>query len=194
LQIKLSQRKRVPALFLDESGYAFPLWDYQYVSTIERSQLKLDEVAVHVLGELKKGFYKPPFSLKGKVVLDIGACCGETAWYYQRLGASHVSCIEINPERIMNLRYNRLVAGLDITIISEPFCIDHLVNLDYDFIKCDVEGQEVILLNYMKQFDNLKPCVLEVHGPELYDKFTAEGFRLVGEASDGFYIMANYSA
>lgn len=162
------------------------------MGNIERSRLKLDDTAVHALGELKKGFYKPPFSLKGKVVLDVGACCGETAWYYKQLGADHIFCIEINPERLKYLKYNMLVAGLDITIISEPFSIGHLSNLQYDFIKCDVEGQEVVLLDYIKEYGNLKPCVLEVHGNELYSKFMAEGFNLVGKVSNGLCIMANY--
>jgi hypothetical protein len=32
-------------------------------------------------------YYLPPFPLKNKKVLDLGACCGETAYFYLQHGA-----------------------------------------------------------------------------------------------------------
>lgn len=77
MQLGLSKRKHLPSLFLDNSVVAFPLWAYSYVKRFEKSKLSLSPYAQNVLSELRCNLYKPPFSLKGKTILDLGACCGE---------------------------------------------------------------------------------------------------------------------
>jgi predicted RNA methylase len=192
MELKLSQRRKVPVLTLNGSSYAFPVWKYRYLRAIETSKLHLDDSAISCLGELQRGFYKPPFSLRGKVVLDVGACCGETAWYFLRLGANKVICVESDSVRIATLESNKRVAKLNIEVVAEPFRLEHLF-LHYDFVKVDVEGQEVVLLDYLEQFGKLKPCVLEAHSSDLRRKFEAQGFRLVVAFSDDLSIMSNFS-
>jgi len=193
MKLKLSKRKRLPTLFLDEFKVAFPLWAYGFVRDIEDSNLMLDETAVHALAEVQKGFYRPPFSLKYKTVLDLGACCGETAWYYLKLGARKVYCVECDQDRVSILQRNKKVTGLNLEIIPEPLNLKHL-DLSYDFIKCDVEGHEDILLEYKEYNGSLKPCVLEVHGKERKERFEKNGFRVVKtNAEDLYWIMNNFS-
>ncbi len=193
MELKLSQRRHVPVLTLKGSGYAFPIWKYSYLHAIETSGLQLDETAISSLGELQRGFYKPPFSLERKVVLDVGACCGETAWYFLRLGASKVICVESDPARVAALRRNKDIAKLNIEILAEPFKIEHL-SLPYDFIKVDVEGHETVLLDYLEQSGKLKACVVEVHGSDLRRRFEAKGFKVANAFSADLCIMSNFKS
>lgn len=194
MKLRLSERKHVPALFLSNSKVAFPIWAYRYVSNIEHSNLLLDETATHALAEVRYGYYRPPFSLKGKTVLDLGACLGETAWYYLKiLGANKVYAVECDSQRIPILQKNKERSGLNMEIIAEPFKLEHLA-LPHDFIKCDIEGQEDILLDYIKSGGVLKPCVLEVHGPERKSRFEANGFSTVKNLMENeLWIMSNFS-
>lgn len=190
MELKLSQRRHVPVLTLKGNSYAFPVWKYKYLHAIEASGLQLDDIAISSLGELQRGLYKPPFSLKGKVVLDVGACCGETAWYFLRLGASKVICVECDPVRVPIIKRNKSVAKLNIEVVAEPFKLEHLL-LPHDFVKVDVEGHETVLLDYLEQNGKLKPCILEVHTLELQRRFKAKGFGLVAVLSENLCIMSN---
>lgn len=194
LKLRLSERKHVPALFLDNSKVAFPIWAYGYVSKVEHSNLLLDEIATHALAEVRCGYSRPPFSLKGKTVLDLGACLGETAWYYLKiLGASKVYAVECDSQRIPTLKENKERSGLNMEIIAEPFKLEHLA-LPHDFIKCDIEGHEDLLIDYMKAGGVLKPCVLEVHGAERKARFEANGFSIVKNLMPNeLWIMSNFS-
>lgn len=178
MQLGFSHRKGVPALFLNGSKVAFPLWAFKYLSQFEKSHFKLTPYAQNVLGEVRQGFYRPPFSLTGKTVLDLGACCGETAWYFlEVLGAKRVICVECDPANIRLLEENRRVSGLDFEIIAEPFNLHHL-ELSYDFVKCDVEGAEWLLAEFIERFGFVKPCVVEVHNEASKKRFGSLGFRV----------------
>jgi 16S rRNA A1518/A1519 N6-dimethyltransferase RsmA/KsgA/DIM1 with predicted DNA glycosylase/AP lyase activity len=76
------------------------------------------------------GIYLPPGGLKG-TVLDLGAGCGETVFFFLNHGASRVIAVEPDPTAIKHLAHNY---GRDprVTIIPEPV----------DFIKIDIEGAE----------------------------------------------------
>lgn len=192
LEIKLSERKHMPALFLPNSRVAFPLWAYNFIKQFEKHNFAYDEVSIHSLAETRLGYYKPPFSLKGKTILDAGACCGETAWYYlDVLGAAKVYCIECDPLRVMKLQVNKYRSGLNFEVIGEPLKMEHF-KLPVDFIKCDVEGQEVLLLEYFKNNGVDKPCVLEVHNQFLKEQFQNLGFHIVRTFSDICSLMTNY--
>src|SRR5437867_8291799 len=67
----------------------------------------------------------------GDTVLDLGAGCGETAYFYLRHGARRVVCIESDPAALTLLERN---FGNDdrVTIIGA-----HI-----DSIKVDIEGSE----------------------------------------------------
>jgi len=53
-----------------------------------------------------KGLYLPRHSIEGKVVLDVGAGCGETAALFLAAGARSVVCVEPNREAFFLLLEN----------------------------------------------------------------------------------------
>lgn len=179
MRFSLSERRHLPALFLSHSKVAFPVTAYRYLSKFEKEGLVYDETAAHTLAEVRNGYYNPPFSLRGKYVLDIGACCGETAWYFIRcLGAEKVYCIESDSKRIAVLHENRRRSGLNFDIVGEPFKLEHLT-LRHDYVKCDIEGQEVLLLDYLSHGHTLGPCVVEVHSTDIRIGFEGYGFHII---------------
>jgi len=102
--------------------------------------------------------YLPRF-LEGKTVLDVGAGCGETAFFYIYHGAKRVVCIESDPLACKLIEVNRQRLNLNIEIICSKFNLEHLY-IPHDFMKMDIEGGEVELL----KFDGpIAPCVIEVH-------------------------------
>ena len=173
-------------------GAGFPLWKFRKVRSLEKSGLLYNTVSAKTwVNELFDGYYLPNFSLKGKTVLDVGACCGETAYYFLRKGASKVVCIECDASSIELLRKNVENLGMNVEVIPERFNLKHLQK-QHDFMKCDIEESEQILLPVV---DRLKPCVLEVHGFALKEMFEKKGFRVVhrfGGMHQHLFIMANY--
>ena len=125
--------------------------------------------------------YKP-VDLAGKVVLDLGAGEGESARFFLEHGARKVICIEADPKAYENLAKNAQKFPNQLTAIYGYFNLGHL-DLEYDFLKCDIEGYEEVLLDV-----ELKtPSVIEVHGLQLKDKFQAKGYRI-----DKNFNMAGY--
>lgn len=146
--------------------------------------------------EISDGIYEPPFDLAGKTVLDVGATCGEVAYYYlTKHHASKVVCIENDPEPLPCLEKNK--ALMNIEIISEGFSVKHLQSQKYDFIKCDCEGHEMVLLEYAAKGGVLPPCVVEVHTNWIKEQFLKAGFKVFKVTSDSraqvaVYMMNNY--
>jgi len=179
VMIGLSKRWHLPVWKV--SGATFKLWQLQRARSVEmtirKSGLKLDGCGVNALVELHQmgRYYLPPFSLNGKTVLDIGAGCGETAWYFLRNGARKVVCIEQDKRRARLIEENRKNLNLSIEIIPHAFTAKHL-SIPHDFIKCDIEGGEIELLPYAKK---LKPCVLEVHSAWIKQQFEKNGFHAI---------------
>ena len=118
--------------------------------------------------------YLPEFSLQGKVVLDVGAGCGETAYFYLKHGASKVICVECNEEALAYLRKNSSRNNWNIEIVDHPFELSD-INREHDFMKVDCEGGEVVLLSSEQ---DLGPCVIEVHSAEIRENFMSK-FKLV---------------
>jgi hypothetical protein len=177
MKIAISKRKHIPVLKVAGVEWSFTLWEYKTAKYVESTGLHLDSVSIAVLlKELPLGHYLPPFSLEGKTVLDIGACCGETAWYYLQHGAKKVIAIECDSKRLEILKNNTKRLGLNIDIVAEPFSVSHLTDFDYDFIKCDIEGYEMLLLESKSE---LKPCVVEVHNLWIKEQFEKVGFRMI---------------
>lgn len=141
------------------------------------SKLDLDQLGIETINrELAIGVYDPPYDLVGKTVLDVGATNGEVAYYYiEKFHAEKAICIECDPQRFVRLRNNARLLG-NIEVVEEPFRIEHLQNFEYDFIKCDVEGYEMVLLEFVAKGGVLKPCVLEAHTGWIKDQFLKEGF------------------
>jgi ribosomal protein L11 methylase PrmA len=195
MRLGLSARRHLPALFLNNSKVAYPLWAYPFLHSFESSRLSLTPYAENVLCELREGYYKPPFSLKGKTVLDLGACCGESAWYFlEHCGAAKVICVECDSQNIRILTHNRDISKLSFEVIPERFNLKHMA-LPFDFLKCDIEGGESELADYIKHNGLTKPCVIEVHNAELMKRFSSLGFKVnktyVGP-SWTCYLMNNY--
>jgi hypothetical protein len=131
-----------------------------------------------ILPKIDKKYYKPPFSLKDKIILDIGSYIGDSAYYFLELGAKKVICIE--PFYADILRNNIFKYKLNAEVIEEKFKIEHL-SIKCDFIKMDIEGYEELILNEKIN----TPIVLEIHGLQLRDKFLEKGYTLM-------YMISNY--
>jgi len=86
----------------------------------------------------------------GKTVLDVGAGCGETAFFYLNHGAKHVICVEPPGEALQMLKKN---FGGDSRVT--------VVESSVDMIKSDIEGAEL-------------DAVFEIHFPVKFKKI-AEG-------------------
>lgn len=102
--------------------------------------------------------YLPPYGVRGKTILDVGAGCGETAYFYFKHGAAKVICIEPNLASVEMIKRNAKKHGWNIEIYSRRFILKDM-DLKFDFAKIDCEGGERILL--MKQ--SLPPLAMEIH-------------------------------
>jgi SAM-dependent methyltransferase len=94
-----------------------------------------------------KECYLPNFRLEGKTVLDVGAGPGETALFYLLHGASKVICVEEAARQCAILSDNAKTNDWNVDILNGPFKVDMLTELRFDFMKMDIEGAEVELLN-----------------------------------------------
>lgn len=130
-------------------------------------------------------YYLPIFSLKGKTVLDVGAGCGETAFFYLLHGAKKVVAIEPDLKAANCLRENTRRNKWNVEIIPEHFKTEHL-RIPHDFMKMDIEGREGELLNV----SYAKECIVEVHTDELRRKFEERGFRKVYSSKEGYSLMS----
>ncbi len=164
---------RAPS-YLGEFFAQFPKWPWQYAPPtwtlkllrIEDKSTKSPDYIASFFSTLSflRRQYKPPWSLEGKVVLDAGSGCGETAYHFFRWGAKKVIAVDQNPLACQVLRENADANGWDVEIHCEPFNEKHMF-LDYDFAKLDVEGGERCLLN-LKEMPR-KHVVAEVHSADL---------------------------
>jgi len=118
--------------------------------------------------------------LKNKVILDIGAGEGETAWFFKFNGAKNVIAVEPDSEAFEILSNNSTKHNF-IAVNERLSCelIDFWLP-KIDVIKCDVEGYEELLLD----IEIPKPIMVEVHGVQLADKFKIKGYKLYNNASN----------
>lgn len=186
----LSRRLHVPSF--KACGYAIYPWEYFKYRKIAKRNLALTRTGVDVALELEKigHLYLPPFELKGKTVMDIGACCGESAAIFYEAGAKKVIAIEIDPERIECLEFNRRNRGWDMDVITEYASPRHIQEANPDFIKCDIEGYEMDLIDELPKY----PCIVEVHNYWIENRFREKGFKRITEPADtmlGMCLMSN---
>lgn len=122
--------------------------------------------------------------VKNKIVLDIGAYNGDTAKLFLYLGAKHVICIEKDSNLAKQIRLR------NTTVFNESFNLKHL-KLNYDVVKMDIEGYEILLLSYLYP---LKPMVVEVHNHYLKEQFLKKGFNIIGTVDEmtGLCLMKNF--
>jgi hypothetical protein len=133
--------------------------------------------------------YKFPSSLKNKTILDIGAGCGESIFYFALKGCRNFIAIEPNTECAKLLEKNAEHNSLNVKVYNDFFNRSHLAET-FDLIKCDCEGGESILLEHQIS----KPISLEVHGLDLIKKFHEKGFKAITnpKADFPFCIMRNF--
>lgn len=187
----LSKHKRLPCIKINE--YAIWPWEYSEYKKIENLKLALTPIGIGVTKELlQSGYlYLPKFSLVNKTVLDIGACCGESASIFFKAGAKKVVCIEPNADRVKYIEFNRSNLGWDLEIVPEKAKPEHILKTNPDLIKCDIEGYEMDLIDYLPKY----PCILEVHNQWIHDRFAARGFNEITPPDPmlGMCLMANKS-
>ena len=115
--------------------------------------------------------YYLPVDVKGKVVLDVGAGEGETAYFFLRHGAERVVCVE--PDKVA---YDYLLVNArvhpEMTVLTHPFENRQLEVFTHALLKMDIEGYEESLLEVTPP----SPAVIEVHGLQLRDKFKRKGY------------------
>jgi len=111
-----------------------------------------------------KNWYLPPWSLRGKTVLDIGAGCGETALFYFYHGASRVIAVEPESSLLPLLRRNMSRNNWDMQVVEGPFQAK-MLEWKFDFMKMDGEGCESQLLTT----NSIPPCAIEVHNKVVVD-------------------------
>jgi len=154
----VSVLKRALKYYLKRLRYRSKGWKFSR----ERRGMFIDEG-----DEWKKRYLS--INVEGLTVLDVGAGEGETARFYLEHGAKRVLCIEPDEARFRRLKENAWDRPL--TCYNKRFSRDDM-NLPFDFMKMDIEGFEVELLGAPV----VKPCVIEVHGLELRERFEREGY------------------
>jgi hypothetical protein len=137
-----------------------------------------------------------PVPVKGKIVLDVGAGCGETSAFYLAHGASKIVAIEPDKRVFSLLLKNVKANSLNVVPVRKPFELSDLL-IPHDLLKIDAEGAEVALLDYQ---GSLGDCVVEAHtiginrthlGPIIAKKF---GLRVVHKLGKGENIWILSSA
>lgn len=117
--------------------------------------------------------YLPSSRIRGLRVLDVGAGCGETAFFFLSHGAEKVICVEPDKDNVEILRKNAAKNGWNIEVINAYFQLE-MLDWNFDYMKMDCEGCEKELL----KLDSLPSCSVEVHDPEthrrLVEKFDAK--------------------
>jgi hypothetical protein len=113
--------------------------------------------------------YLPVGGVKGQTVLDVGAGCGETAWFFFRHGAKRVICIEPDKEKFDKLCANARKMGWDIWAINRKFERMHLY-YPFHWAKIDCEGGEIELLKEK----TLPRMVVEIHFKWLAERLTKQ--------------------
>jgi len=109
-------------------------------------------------------------SFKNKVILDLGADYGSTAYYFLRKRASRIIAVEGDPQLASMLKFNSQKFKKIIPIenfIDSSEKIEKLIS-DYhpDLVKVDIEGYEKLLTNI--DVTKVKEWLIEAHSKELY--------------------------
>ena len=203
IKLGLSRRKKAPVFYMFEKNFTL----YQLLSVIVRIKwvkvISKDEksVTVELYGQQLKllneyflmlatewqtweKHYLPTFCLTGKFVLDVGAGCGETVFFYLLHGARKVVAIEPNTEAAKCLKENAERNHWNMKLKQEPFKLEHL-SIPHDFMKMDIEGGEIELLKVPYN----KPCAIEVHSNATRRGLEEKGFVTTYERN-GYFLVS----
>lgn len=134
------------------------------------------------------------FSFTGKVVMDIGASDGDTAWYFLTNGAKRVIAVEMDDRFFAQLVHNYTgdsrVVPIQATLGRGAMLEVLLTTFMPDLVKMDCEGGEVGLLDCpVPVIRSVKEWIIEVHPPEIEQQgIPGTGIdRCMTEA--GFFVM-----
>jgi hypothetical protein len=118
---------------------------------------------------------------KNKVILDLGADYGSTAYYFLNKGALKVIAVEGDKylaERLkLNFKDDPRVVPIYLEIKSGKD-IEELIDMYHpDIVKVDIEGAEINILSV--NIRKVKEWLIETHTDEIYNAL-AEWFRMNG--------------
>ncbi len=150
---------------LDDPKYNWPYGRASHMQRIWGYDLEVTNYHGEV-AENEKGIWEQyylPADPKGKVVLSVGAGCGEDAAFYLSKGAAKVVCVESDPFSFKLLFSNVVRLGLPVEPIFGLFELKHM-GIPHDILKMDGEECEKLLEGYGGE---LKPCFIEAHTPEI---------------------------
>jgi tRNA G37 N-methylase Trm5 len=134
-------------------------------------------------------FYLPTYGVDGKTVLDIGAGCRETAYFYLQNGANRVIAVESDSIRASLLERNIQANGWNVTLVAAPFDVQMLARYSPDFLKMDIEGGEIALLDYGSQ---LPSCLIETHDNEVRNALIERfNLKILASVSKDRYLISN---
>ena len=140
VSIRLSKRRHIPFIVIHEAEF----WPHEFVGLLwtartrklledsdELSVLKINGSKIKLLSGYRQMFlseytkwkkwYLPPDhrkGIKGQVVLDVGAGCGETAYFFLKNGASKVISIEPDKKAFEILSENSRVNGWNVEALE----------------------------------------------------------------------------
>lgn len=134
-------------------------------------------------------YYLPPFSLKGKTVLDAGAGSGETADFFFTKGARTVVCVEPELGECAMIEENAAVNHWDCQVFPETFKLSHLRESKADFAKIDCEGGESLLLSLDRM---TLPMAVEVHDAETREGLKQRGMFEARRSRSGVSMMCTW--
>lgn len=120
--------------------------------------------------------YIPSIGVKDKIILDVGAGCGESAKFFLDNGALKVICIECNEISYSYLKKNSL-RNYKIKPYNKFFDVDDLYSFNYDILKMDIEGYEATALYDLIELD--KPIVIEAHSNYIINTLSKNGFTII---------------
>jgi len=187
MKFRLSRKKHIPIFYLKDSKILDREW-YPYEildltrTLIEKRKWRVADDGIrleqtkaqlvllpqhaslfaHEWGIWRRWY--APTSLKGKIVLDVGAGCGETAFFYFREGARKVICVEPDKAALECLEENAGRHSWNVEVLAEEFRVEMLKECRFDFMKMDGEGCEAELLKVTRLPTE---AIVESHSSEL---------------------------
>ena len=175
--------KKIVAIAKLHTLFSNPLGVYErYKGKLKRVIVKLKKGIPPIYGEDYDQHWNFT-TFKNKVILDLGADYGSTAYYFLRKGASKVVAVEGDTVLASKLKTNSKKFDKIVpieTFIDSSEKIEKLISHYHpDLVKVDIEGYEKLLLN-VYNIANVNEWLIEAHTEQLYDSivkfFLAHGF------------------
>lgn len=131
------------------------------------SRLRLNRPRTIYDAELESSY--GALDVEGRTVVDIGADCGSSAWYFLQKGATKVICYEADEDQ-----YQELIKNCRGDNRVEPHRRWNGESVDGDVLKVDCEGCELALTGEF--FVKFKHFAIAIH-PYMYPTHTYRRIR-----------------